>query len=118
MKATILTSTALAAIFSVSSFASAQAPSKYVPPKPITSPPVWYRHASTYTEGALRGAADLTRAAGESRYNSSLAMINRQEAIRRQLENRKQFAKDLVSACREATKGHLVRSRGATPGAA
>ena len=94
MKATILTSTTLAAIFAAASFASAQSPTNYVPPKPITSPPVWYRHASTYTEGALRGAADLTRAAGESRYNRSLAMINQQEAIRRQLENRKQFAKD------------------------
>ena len=94
MKATILTSTVLTVILSAASFATAQSPSSYVSPKPITSPSVRYRHASTYTEGALRGAADFTRAAGESRYNSSLAMINREEATRRSMENRKQYAKD------------------------
>ena len=93
MNATILTSTDLAATVCAASFTLAQSPN-YIPPRPITSPSVRYNHASTYTEGALRGRADLARAGGESRYNSSLALINREEAIRRRLENRKQFAKD------------------------
>jgi len=64
------------------------------PQRPICSPPVWMHHASTYEEGVLRGWADFRRALGEFRYNSSLAAINHQEAVRLALQNDKQHAED------------------------
>jgi hypothetical protein len=45
-------------------------------------------HSSTFEEGVLRGAADLTRATGEANYFNSLAAINLQEANAKALANR------------------------------
>ena len=42
--------------------------------------PVIHHHASTYTEGALRGSADYIRGVGDYNYNTSLALINREIA--------------------------------------
>ena len=47
-------------------------------------------HSSTHEEGVLRGLADLTRAGGDANYMNSLAAINRQEAVKRYLENKEQ----------------------------
>ncbi len=47
-------------------------------------------HSSTFEEGVLRGAADLTRAAGEANYFDSLAAINWQQAKAQALVNRQQ----------------------------
>ncbi len=56
--------------------------------------PVIQHHASTFLEGARRGAADLWRAWGDYNYSTSLAHINNQEAARRALENHKQYVND------------------------
>jgi hypothetical protein len=76
--------------------ALAQSPSahRYHPSRPIHSPPVVMHHASTAQEGFFRGLADLRRAIGEFNYNTSLALINREEAIRLRLVNQKQYAND------------------------
>jgi hypothetical protein len=58
------------------------------PARPVLSPPVAYHHASTWEEGVMRGAGDVFRAVGEARYNSSLALVNGQEAYSRYLDNR------------------------------
>jgi hypothetical protein len=47
-------------------------------------------HSSTFEEGVLRGAADLTRAQGEANYFNSLSAINREEARAQALVNRQQ----------------------------
>lgn len=47
----------------------------------------YQRHASTPTEGYLRGQASVLQAAGQTNYANSLAAVNFQEAYRRQLEN-------------------------------
>ena len=72
--------------------ATGQDPAPYQPGPPIQSPPISYHHASTYEEGVLRGAADFTRASGEFNYNTTLALINREEAIRRRIYNHKYYA--------------------------
>jgi hypothetical protein len=87
MKAALTAAAALFAVLSLGQFAQAQP----WPANPAVSPPLWQRHASTFEEGFLRGWADVGRAIGELNYNSSLAMINREEAIRRRINNRKQF---------------------------
>src|SRR5262245_35587506 len=46
-------------------------------------------HASTEAEGVLRGEADVIRSIGESRYYSSLAAVNGQEAWSRAIDNKK-----------------------------
>lgn len=67
-------------------------------------------HASTEAEGALRGLADFTRAIGDADYMSSLAGINRQESLSRNLDNRKKGVeayfqiKQINRAAREATR--------------
>ena len=47
----------------------------------------YYRHASTPTEGYLRGQASIISSVGQTNYTNSLAAVNFQEAYRRQLEN-------------------------------
>jgi len=47
-------------------------------------------HSSTFEEGVLRGAADLTRAQGEANYFNSLAAINLEDAKAQALVNRQQ----------------------------
>ena len=49
---------------------------------------VIYEHASTFQEGFLRGWADLWRGVGDFNYNTSLALINREEARSRYMDNR------------------------------
>jgi len=44
-----------------------------------------YGHASTAQEGFLRGLAELPRAAGSYNYQTSLALVNREEARRQAL---------------------------------
>jgi hypothetical protein len=63
-------------------------------PRPVQSPPLVQHRASTYEEGVLRGWADVGRSVGEARYNTALALVHREEAIRRRLENRKQAVED------------------------
>lgn len=56
------------------------------------APPIvnwsYQRHASTATEGFLRGQASVVQSAGQANYLTSLAAINYQEAVRRNIENR------------------------------
>ena len=56
------------------------------------APPIvnwsYQRHASTATEGFLRGQADVVQSVGQANYLTSLAAINYQEAVRRNIENR------------------------------
>jgi hypothetical protein len=87
MKATLITAVVLFAGLCIGQVAQAQP----WPANPVVSPPLWQHHASTFEEGFLRGWADVGRAIGELNYNTSLAMINREEAIRRRIKNRKQF---------------------------
>ncbi len=47
----------------------------------------YYRHASTFEEGFLRGSAAVINAAGQKNYLDSIANVNRQEALRRRIEN-------------------------------
>lgn len=55
-------------------------------------------HSSTFEEGVLRGAADLTRAGGEANYFHSLAAINLQEAKALALQNRQQRIANFFNA--------------------
>lgn len=48
----------------------------------------YQRHASTATEGFLRGQADVIQSAGQAAYLNSLAAVNYQEAVRKNIENR------------------------------
>jgi hypothetical protein len=61
------------------------------------APPIvnwsYQRHASTPIEGFLRGHADVVQSAGQAHYLSSLAAINYQEAVRRDIENRGLFVR-------------------------
>lgn len=50
-------------------------------------------HSSTATEGYLRGQASVVDAAGQYNYYTSLAAVNRAEAIRRGIENEKLYVK-------------------------
>jgi hypothetical protein len=67
-------------------------------------------HASTFEEGVLRGAADLTRATGEANYYHSLAAVNYQEAAARAIVNREQAVatyfrvRDLNRTARQASR--------------
>lgn len=47
----------------------------------------YLRHASTATEGYLRGTADVVQAAGQANYLSSVAAVNLQQANRLRIEN-------------------------------
>lgn len=47
----------------------------------------YYRHASTFEEGFLRGSAAVITAAGQKNYLDSVAYVNQQEAVRRRIEN-------------------------------
>jgi len=69
---------ALSAIVLSAGVASAQ--QFYAQRAPQNSIPVFQSHSSTLAEGVLRGSADLTRAAGDYNYNTSLALINREIA--------------------------------------
>lgn len=51
-------------------------------------------HSSTFEEGVLRGAAELTRATGEANYFNSLAAINLETAKSQALANRQQRIED------------------------
>ena len=67
-------------------------------------------HASTEAEGAFRGLADYNRSIGETRYMSSLAAINGQEALSRAIDNKKKAVetyfeiKQINRAAREAAR--------------
>ncbi|MEM7478234.1 MAG: hypothetical protein AAF483_24875 [Planctomycetota bacterium] len=71
---------ALTALVSISTLASAQVA------VPINN---WsyQRHASTATEGYLRGSAAVIQSAGQKNYLDSVAAVNYQEALRRSIEN-------------------------------
>lgn len=98
MKATITTLVIAATLFAVN-VATAQSPtSNYTPPRPIQSPPLVQHHASTFTEGYLRGRADVIRAAGEYNYNTALANVHQQEAVRRAIENHKRYVQTYFDA--------------------
>jgi hypothetical protein len=114
MKATLITSMFLAAVLMFAGQVFGQDSLAWR--GPISSPPAMYHHASTWEESALRGGADLVRAAGEMNYNSSLATINYQEAYSRYLDNRLQAASthfDLRQLNREARAE--ARGQRATP---
>ncbi len=53
----------------------------------------YQRHASTATEGFLRGHAAVVQAAGQARYLNSVAAVNYQEAARRRIENSNLYVK-------------------------
>ena len=87
-------------IWSGTGFAIAQNGAAADAPDPGYAPAVRYpsngfsfiHHSSTIAEGAMRGAADLTRAIGSANLDNSLANMNNQEAIRRALENSLKYA--------------------------
>jgi hypothetical protein len=94
MRAIILSGTMIAGILGSMGAASAQ---QYVVRAPGFHYPAYYRHASTAHEGFLRGWADLTRAVGVLRYNTSLAMINREVARSYNLDNREKYVQKYFS---------------------
>lgn len=53
----------------------------------------YQRHASTAAEGYLRGRAAVVSAAGQKNYLDSVALVNAQEAVRRNIENRGLYVK-------------------------
>lgn len=53
----------------------------------------YVNHSSTPAEGFLRGSASVINAAGQFNYYTSLAEVNRGEAIRRAIENEKLYVK-------------------------
>jgi hypothetical protein len=114
MKATLITSLAVAAAVMFASLAFGQESLAYR--GPISSPPAMYHHASTWEEGALRGTGDLMRAAGELNYNSSLASINYQEAYSLYLDNRLKAASTYFDL-RQLNRDARAEARGqrATP---
>lgn len=59
--------------------------------------PGWGYSSSTVAEGALRGEADLVRAAGDNAYMNSLAAINNQVALKKNIENRQQWVETYFS---------------------
>jgi len=92
------------AILAAASFASAQQQYSSAAGQPAVSPGFapgygyggygYGYHSSTFEEGVLRGAADLTRAYGEANYYNSLAAINLQQARAQALANRQQRIQD------------------------
>ena len=87
MKATILSSTMIAAaLLTTTAWAQSYVVGSLRPYYRGYYP--GYYHASTYEEGVLRGWADVRRATGEYNYNTSAALINREEARSRYLDNR------------------------------
>jgi hypothetical protein len=85
MKATILSGALIAATFLSVAAARGQG---YAIRAPYVYYPGWYHHASTYEEGLLRGWGAVAQALGEYHYNTSLALIHREEARSRYLDNR------------------------------
>lgn len=88
----------------------------------------WGYHSSTFEEGVLRGAADLTRATGEANYFNSLAAVNFEQAKAQALVNRQQRIsnffqeRELNRAARKAAapkplspEGYAVIARKAAP---
>ena len=71
--------TAIAAVLTIAAINVATA-QDYAQRGTNNGTPVIHRHASTYTEGLLRGSADLWRGYGDYNYNTSLALINREVA--------------------------------------
>ncbi len=59
--------------------------------------PGWGYGSSTVAEGALRGAADLVRADGDNAYMNSLANINNQVALKKNIENRQEWVETYFS---------------------
>lgn len=53
----------------------------------------YQRHASTATEGFLRGQASVIQAAGQTNYLNSIALVNLQEAKRRAIANHGLYVK-------------------------
>ena len=86
MKLTTTAFVTLTAIVLSTTVASAQ--QFYAQRAPQNSIPVIQNHSSTAAEGFLRGAADVTRAAGDYNYNTSLALINTEVARDLYLDNR------------------------------
>lgn len=56
----------------------------------------YYRHASTFEEGALRGYAATVQAVGQTNYANSLAAVNFAEAYRRQIENSRSYVQTAI----------------------
>ena len=90
MKTAILTTTIAASLF-VGSIASAQTYDNNRGAGRRYDAPSVQHHASTATEGFLRGGADFARGMGEYNYYSSLARINNEEALTRYIDNRKKY---------------------------
>jgi hypothetical protein len=114
MKANILRSTGLASLLLIAGIASAQS-SGVVDPVDVLGTGTaevggYGYHSSTYEEGRFRGLGDFTRSIGEADYMSSLAGINRQEAVSRAIDNRKKAVetffeiKQINRAAREAAR--------------
>lgn len=76
--------------------------------------PAVYHHASTFEEGLLRGQADWIRAWGDYLYSTSLAMINREEARRRYIDNR-QHATKTYFEMRKLNRKARAEERGERP---
>ena len=90
MQRTILSLVA-GVVTSMASFGMAQAPVE-VPINNWT----YYRHASTFEEGALRGYAATVQAVGQTNYANSLAAVNFAEAYRRQIENSRSYVQTAI----------------------
>jgi len=78
------------------------------------STPVVYHHSSTWTEGYLRGRADLARGAGHYNYMTSLAAINREQARSAYMDNRVK-AVDTYFQLRQINRQARATERGPRP---
>ena len=87
MKSTFITSTVVAAVLMADGTAGAQSYPVHEGSHHGYPPVVYYdgHRPSTAQEGFLRGLAKLPRAAGSYNYQTSLALVNREEARRRSL---------------------------------
>lgn len=74
----------------------------------------YYRHASTFEEGALRGTAAVVTAAGQKNYLDSVAAVNVQEALRRRIENGGLYVKTYLEN-RELNRQYREKYRAVPP---
>lgn len=84
---------------------------------PVTTPVqnwTFYRHASTETEGFLRGQADYVQSVGQADYYRSLAAVNYQDAYRRSLENARLYTQVYLER-KEMMKQYQERYREKPP---
>lgn len=117
MKAALVaTFAALLSLAATSGFAqsySGSGSASFVPGTPVVGSGYPLSHgfgSSTAFEGFARGKAEVIRAAGEFNYNTSLALINREVARSRALDNRAKYAQNFFEL-REANQAFRQQAR-------